>query len=440
MKKTIIALLFILLSFNSFGAIKCPSLFPAQGLTDPHVWIKDGRIYLFAGHDVLDSLQNTWAIDSWQIWSSGNLTDWRYESSILPTDTYIGDKPNCWAGDIVERDGKCYWYFSNKNIDTGVMVSDSIEGGYKDALGKPMLPANIIEGHPYDPEIFVEDGKYYIIFSAGTYYISELNEDMTSLKDEPRPIEVRDSEGNEVYTADKSTTFFRDGIYYLVWGEYYATADNIYGPYTYRGDFLRGGHSSVFKWDDQWYVMQVHKEVSLLYRGISLKPVEFDKDGLVIIPDDDCDYQYLTRTIEFNHGSMGMHTVQGEELELNLENQTISGELSAGGTTIKSAQWLLNPTKNLSTVKITMKNHSDAELARVQIESFTPKSTFWQHPEIQGKLWSSEFALRPAADGFVTYTISLETAILETSLKSLSIEPAIGKKSGKWEIKRIDIE
>ncbi|MFI3304490.1 MAG: family 43 glycosylhydrolase [Rikenellaceae bacterium] len=440
MKRIITALLSLAMSVSSFAAITCQSLFPSQGLTDPHVWIKDGRIYLFAGHDVLDEFQNTWTIDSWQIWSSDDLRSWRYESTIDPKDTYIGDKPNCWAGDIVERDGKYYWYFSNRNIDTGVMVSDRIDRGYKDALGKPLLPADIIKGHPYDPEIFVEDGRYYILFSAGTYYISELNEDMISLKHKPRPIDVLDSEGKRVYTADKSTTFYRDGIYYLVWGEHYATADNIYGPYTYRGDFLRGGHSSVFKWGEQWYVVQVHKEVSLLYRGISLKPVEFDKNGFVVIPEDDCDYQYLRRTIEFCYGDMGMRTVSGEALKHNLKSETISGDLSADGTVVKSAEWLLNPTQNLSQVKITMKNHSNAAQARVEIESFNPQSTFWTKPEIKGEMWSQSFDLRPASEGFVTYTISLDASKLQRALRTLSIEPAVGKRSGRWEIKRIDIE
>ncbi len=440
MKKIITTALFLTMSLNIFAAITCPSLFPSQGLTDPHVWIKDGRIYLFAGHDVLDDFQNTWAIDSWQIWSSADLKEWRYESTIEPKDTYIGDKPSCWAGDIVERNGKFYWYFSNRNIDTGVMVSDRIDRGYKDALGKPLLPADIIKGHPYDPEIFVENDKYYIVFSAGTYYISELNEDMISLKDEPRPIEVLDKEGKKVYTADKSTTFYRDGIYYLVWGEYYATADNIYGPYTYQGNFLSGGHSSVFKWGEQWYVVQVHKEVSLLYRGISLKPVNFDKDGLVIIPEDDCDYNYLSRTIEFSNGNMGMRTVKGEALDLDLKNKTISGELSAEGTVVKSAEWLLNPTKDLTHVKITMKNHSNAKQGKIEIESFNPQSTFWLKPEIKGEMWSKSFDLQPASKGFVTYTITLDPSVLQRAIKTLSIEPAIGKKSGRWEIKRIDIE
>ncbi len=440
MKRIITTFLLLLLSISSFAVVKSNTLFPSQGLTDPHVWIKDGRIYLFAGHDILDEYQNTWAIGSWQIWSSADLKKWRYESTISPKDTYIGDKPNCWAGDIVERDGKFYWYFSNRNINTGVMVSDKINKGYKDALGKPLLPADIIKGHPYDPEIFVEDDHYYIIFSAGTYYISELNKDMTSLKHEPRPIEVRNSEGEKVYTADKSTAFYRDGIYYLVWGEYYATADNIYGPYLYKGDFLRGGHSSVFKWGDQWYVVQVNKEVSLLYRGISLKPVNFDKDGAVIIPEDDCDYQYLSRVIEFTHGTMGMRSVKGEAFKLNLRKQTIGGKLKAGGTIVKSAEWLLNPTKNLSKVKVTMKYHSDAAEAKIEIESFNPKSTFWLKPEIKGAMWSSNFKLRPAADGFVTYTIPLDKSKLQKSLKTLSIEPALGKESGKWEIKRIEIE
>ena len=174
------------------GAVSNPivnyNLFPGYGFTDPHVWEENGRLYLFMGHDESWKTNDTWRMNRWEIWSSDNLRDWTYENKILPTATYIGDNPNCWAGDIVERNGKYYWYFSNRNTNTGVTVADKITGDYKDPLGKPLLPEGIVKSHPYDPEIFVENGKYYIIFGAGTYFIAELGDDMISLKTKPKNI------------------------------------------------------------------------------------------------------------------------------------------------------------------------------------------------------------------------------------------------------------
>lgn len=150
--------------------VDIPNLFPKRGLTDPHCIIDNGRLYLFGGHDNSWDTENTWVMDRWEIWSTANLKDWKLESKILPSETYIGDNPNCWAGDIIKKGDKYYWYFSNRNINTGVMVSDSPSGKFKDALGKPLLPEGIIDGHPYDPEIYEENGVYTMFFASGHYY------------------------------------------------------------------------------------------------------------------------------------------------------------------------------------------------------------------------------------------------------------------------------
>ena len=129
-----------------------------------------GKLYVFCGHDKSWDTEDTWIMDRWEIWSTENLIDWKKESEIHPKDTYIGDLPNCFAGDITSRNGKYYWYFSNRSHSTGVMVSDTPTGPFKDALGKPLLPEGIIgKVHPYDPEIFVENGVYSIIFGAGFF-------------------------------------------------------------------------------------------------------------------------------------------------------------------------------------------------------------------------------------------------------------------------------
>ncbi len=428
---------------RSEDIVHIENLFPSHGLTDPHVWIEGDRIYLVGGHDQSWLTDDTWKMDRWEIWSSDNLRDWRHESNILPQQTYIGNQPNCWAGDIVGRAGRYYWYFSNRNQDTGVMVSERIDSGYVDALGEPLLPKGIIKGHPYDPEIFVEDDNYYIIFASGKYHISKLNEDMISLEEEPKQIIIENNDGNAVAAQDKSCTFKRDNIYYLVWGSNYATSDNIYGPYLYRGRFLAGGHSSVFEWKGQWYVVQENKDISLFYRGISLKPLHFDDCGLVIIPEDDFDYPGIGRNYDFAHNQMGWRTTAGQPLNWNEEAQTLSGTLSASPTTIQSAVWLLNDCKKLSQVRITLKNHSNAKQAKISIASYTPQKgkRFWETPDIDwSEQWSKSFTLKGSSEGFIEYTIDIETDKLHSFLKAIQIEPASDQENGMWEISKIIIE
>ena len=69
----------------------------------------------------------------------------------------------CWAGGIAQRNGRYYWYFSNGDQETGVMVALTPEVSYVDALGHPLV-------NSFDPIIFEEDdGTPYIIYGGHDY-------------------------------------------------------------------------------------------------------------------------------------------------------------------------------------------------------------------------------------------------------------------------------
>ena len=153
-------------------ALKIDVIVPEHGMADPHAWVENDTLFIICGHDKSWDAKGSFPMDRWEIWSTVDLKNWKFHRNILPTDTYIGDKPNCWAGDICERDGKYYWFFSNRNINTGVMVADTIDGEYKDLLGKPLLPKGIVPVHPYDPEIYIENDVYTICFGVNQYYMA----------------------------------------------------------------------------------------------------------------------------------------------------------------------------------------------------------------------------------------------------------------------------
>ncbi|WP_158293176.1 family 43 glycosylhydrolase [Tamlana fucoidanivorans] len=225
-------------------AIKIDIIVPEHGMADPHAWVQNDTLFFIAGHDESWEGKGSFRMDKWEVWSSVDLKTYTHHRDILPKQTYIGDLPNCWAGDICERNGKYYWFFSNRNINTGVMVANKITGPYTDLLGKPLLKEGIVPVHPYDPEIFIEDDVYTICFGSGTYYMATLAEDMKSLTTTPKPIIVQNENGEILKTDDKSTLFKRNDWYYLVYGSNYAMSKNLYGPYTYKGPFLKGGHTS----------------------------------------------------------------------------------------------------------------------------------------------------------------------------------------------------
>jgi len=276
-----LGILFIaVISYQSVGFPKNP-IIPNKGANDPHIRIIDGKAYLSASHDKsIDSKK--FVMEDWWMWSSDNLVDWKLEYVLKPEDTYIG-KPldGCWATDIAKRNGKYYWYFSERNEQTGVMVAESLTGPWKDPLGKPLLSADMTLTHEYDIGIFEDgNGDFYIVFGVWDYYIAKLNEDMISLAEAPRKIEIKnprgpynqDGKNTKMPTDDKPFLHSYNGKFYLSWGCFYAMADNVYGPYDYTGSiinstsfatgydsptwpngFLQGRHGSFFEWHNQWY-------------------------------------------------------------------------------------------------------------------------------------------------------------------------------------------
>lgn len=250
-----------------------------KGVCDPHIHIFNDKAYLYASHD--NTIENTsWFMNDWQIWSSENLTDWKYESAIRPEDTYIGKSNCCWAVDAAERNGKFYYYFSNKNIDTGVAVSNSPCKGFKDALGKPLLDIGLTPSKQYDPTVFVDDdSSAYIIWGipdGNGYYIAKLNDDMISLAEKPRSILLDGGSARD----DKNFIHKKNGRYYLSWGSKYAISDNVYGPYNYMGNLaISEDHGSFFSWNGQDFYTFTIFDPTKYYRSTGLCYINYGKDG-----------------------------------------------------------------------------------------------------------------------------------------------------------------
>ncbi|MCL7764534.1 family 43 glycosylhydrolase [Polaribacter sp. Z014] len=424
-------------------AISVDVIVPEHGMADPHAWVENGRVYIICGHDESWDATSSFPMDRWELWSSEDLVNWEFHRNLLPQDTYIGDKPNCWAGDICERDGKYYWFFSNRNIDTGVMVADSITGEYKDLLGKPLLPKGIVPVHPYDPEIYIEDDVYTICFGVGTYYMATLSKDMKSLDTEPKEIIIQDKEGNKLRAEDKPTLFKRNDLYYLVYGSRYSISKNLYGPYEFQGAFLDGGHTSFFDWKGQKYVMQENHDISAFYRGASLKPVNFNEDGSIIIPKDDRMYPAPGRPFEFKNSTMGWKALSGTDL--SFKDGKLVGNLSEKNALIRSAPWLYTDTRLCSEVIFNIKNNSNAKELKFSIYTRNEKEDgFWAVGTDPVDWSQQQWITIPISSNdtdFKTYKVQLsEFKNIENRLMQIALQPASDSNSGSWELDEIIIK
>ena len=248
-------------------------------------------------------------MEDWWIWSSPDLVNWSKRSVLNPKDTYIGkDFTRCWATDVAYRNGKYYWYFSEGNQQTGVVVGDSPIGPWKDPLGKPLLTSELTPTDEYDMAVFEENGEHYIIFGVWEYYIAKLNYDMISLAEKPKKIIINNPKGPynqngknlEKPTDDKPFIHKYNGKYYLSWGCFYAMSDNLYGPYDYKDSvikaesfakgydaptwpngFLQGRHGSFFEWNNQWYYTycDISQTGNRYFRDTFISYVHYKENG-----------------------------------------------------------------------------------------------------------------------------------------------------------------
>ncbi len=280
-------------------------VFLKRGITDPHIKVFNDRFYLYASHDSAPD-QGDYTMESWGIYSSDNLEDWKHEHTIYPGDTYIGpycDK--CFAVDCAEFKGKYYLYFSEFIHSVGVLVSDTPVGPWTDPLGKPLVKAWQVPFHRvYDPAIYIEDGIPYLVFGHCKIFMARLKDNMIELAETPRHLDIRPSgqPGDDSQFEDKPFLHKHNGIYYLSQGGYYAMSENLYGPYQGKGSFFleekfppshryapgiaRDRHGSFFQVEEQWYyacndLSQTNED---FFRDFSILKIDYAENGELIPP------------------------------------------------------------------------------------------------------------------------------------------------------------
>lgn len=260
-------------------------IIPSRGVCDPHIHIFQGRAYLYASHDF--SRDNTlWHMQDWQIWSSANLVDWRLESTLRPEDLYMGKSEQCWAVDAAKKNGEYFLYFSDGNQRTGVATSDSPGGPFVDALGKPLLDGTLTTTTEYDPAVFIDsDGSAHILFGGPSwaygrgagYFMAELGDDMISIKGKAKLIEVNHD------ADDKASLHKHDGTYYLTWASFYATSENLYGPYTFRGNFgASPDHGSFFSMNNQDFNAFTIFDPHFVHRASGITYIHYRDNGEIV--------------------------------------------------------------------------------------------------------------------------------------------------------------
>jgi hypothetical protein len=212
---------------------------------DPAAIVHNGIVYLYTGHDEPPTHIDDYVMKDWLCFSSNDMVHWEEHAVPLRATDFAWAKGDAYASQVVERNGKFYWYVavshgSMPGKAIGVAIADKPEGPFTDALGKALISNETI-GVPgdnkinLDPTVLIDDnGDAYLFWGNSQCYYVKLKENMKELDGAVQKIELPAfTEGAWIYK--------RESWYYLLYGYdfpekiAYAMSRSIDGPWEFKG-------------------------------------------------------------------------------------------------------------------------------------------------------------------------------------------------------------
>lgn len=272
---------------------------PGVYIADPtaRVW-EDGNLYIYGS---LDKSCDYYCSHTHPVLYTHDLRSWQLAEDVFMSKGDRDEVPYndnlLFAPSAAYRDGVYYLYYCqpDRSYAEGVAISESPLGPFRD--GKPIQTYGY---NQIDPDVFIdEDGEAYYCWGQFTLKMARMNRDLMSLDSTT----IRD----QVLTED--THHFHEGafmcringLYYLIYADIsrgdaptcigYATSENPFGPYEYRGVIIDNdgcnpnnwnNHGSMVKFRDQYYIFY-HRSTHACnkMRKACLEPLEILADGTI---------------------------------------------------------------------------------------------------------------------------------------------------------------
>ena len=266
---------------------------------DPAALVYKDKVYLYAGHDEAPNDFNFYKMNEWMVYSSSDMKKWESHPVPLKVTDFAWAKSDAWAAQVIERNGKFYWYVTvehgsipGKSI--GVAVSDSPIGPFKDALGKALITNDMtthtkISWDDIDPTVYIDDnGQAYLFWGNTVCHYAKLKANMIELDG---PIQTIDLPN---YTEAPWIHKHKDWYYLSYAYQFpekiaYAMCKSITGPWEYKGilNELAGNsntnHQSIIDFKGQSYFIY-HNGASIPHggsfrRSVCVDKLYYNKDG-----------------------------------------------------------------------------------------------------------------------------------------------------------------
>jgi len=266
---------------------------------DPAAIVHNDTVYLYAGHDEAPNDFHFYRMKEWLVFSSTNMVDWEAHPVPLKVSDFEWAKADAWAAQVIERDGKFYWYVTvehgtipGKSI--GVAVADSPLGPFKDALGKALITndmtkATDISWDDIDPTVFIDDdGQTYLFWGNTVCYYAKLKDNMVELDGDIKTIDLPNFT-EAPYVHKKGDWYYLSYAYQFPEKTAYAMSKSLEGPWEYKGilNELAGNsntnHQAILEYKNRDYFIYhtggVQPNGGSFRRSVCIDELFYNEDG-----------------------------------------------------------------------------------------------------------------------------------------------------------------
>lgn len=240
---------FLLLALLPLGLRAANPIITDVFTADPAPLVVGDTVYIYCGQDEAKNDRDGYRMNRWLCYSTKDMKTWKPEGSPLAPKDFVWSVGEAWASQVIERNGKFYWYAAVQHDKThhgkaiGVAVSNSPTGPFTDARGSAlvtneMTKATKISYDDIDPTVFIgEDRQAWLFWGNQKCYYAKLKPSMIELDG---PIQVIPDDQVKSFT-EAPWIHKRGNLYYLSYATgfpekmAYSTATSLAGPWTYRG-------------------------------------------------------------------------------------------------------------------------------------------------------------------------------------------------------------
>lgn len=266
---------------------------------DPSALVHNDKVYLYVGHDEADKDFNFYKMNEWLVYSSTDMIFWQEHPVPLKVTDFKWAKADAWASQVIERNGKFYWYVSTSHATLegkaiGVAVSDNPIGPFKDAIGKALITNDMtkqtsIDWDDIDPSVIIDnDGQAYLFWGNSVCHYAKLKENMIELDGPIETISIPNFT-EAPWVHKHNNWYYLSYAYQFPEKIAYSMSKSIKGPWEFKGilNELAGNcntnHQSIIDFKGTSYFIyhngSIQPNGGSFRRSVCIDKLFYNKDG-----------------------------------------------------------------------------------------------------------------------------------------------------------------